>query len=337
MAIYYVRQTGNDANSGLSPALAWRTLNKALGAAGIADTTVANTVYIGAGVYRETVTVGMTNATAEQSFIGDVDGSKTGDAGEIQMTSYIINDRSLPSTTIVMDLSGRDFLTFKNIIFISMVTSSSNGVIAANTSTDIKFLKCCFFGTANTVSGGINITVNFGVSANWLIDSCIFIISSSSSNRPAINVALTTGNGNDYNANIRIKNCLHIGGCFVAVSSIGSSNQEGGGVIIENCNIMGMSTATFPIISTVTNRVGGSNFKYPVQVFNCYIFGGSTGVNASELGNIIENHNIIHTITPRSNVLIGQNTISNTSMSPLLEFGQSFLYNLKPRPFGIPL
>ena len=62
MTTYYVRTTGNNASAGTSPATAWATLTKALGASGIAS---GDTVYVGAGTYRETVTVAMTSPTAE--------------------------------------------------------------------------------------------------------------------------------------------------------------------------------------------------------------------------------------------------------------------------------
>ena len=69
MATYYVRKTGSDSNAGTSAGAAWLTIGKALGASGIAS---GDTVYIGAGVYREAVTVNMTSATAETKVIGDV-------------------------------------------------------------------------------------------------------------------------------------------------------------------------------------------------------------------------------------------------------------------------
>jgi hypothetical protein len=70
MATYYVRPDGNNANAGTGPATnqAWQTLTKALGATGIAS---GDTVYIAPGSYNESVTIGMTSATATTSVIGD--------------------------------------------------------------------------------------------------------------------------------------------------------------------------------------------------------------------------------------------------------------------------
>ena len=85
MATYYVRRSGNDASAGTSAGAAWATIGKALGASGIAS---GDTVYIGAGIYREAVTVGFT-PSGTTSVIGDVDGAKTGDAGEVRWTGMV--------------------------------------------------------------------------------------------------------------------------------------------------------------------------------------------------------------------------------------------------------
>ncbi|MHC4979393.1 MAG: right-handed parallel beta-helix repeat-containing protein, partial [Planctomycetota bacterium] len=79
---YYVRATGSDAADGLSPASAWLTVDKA------ADTMVAGDwVYVGAGVYDEQVTPTNDGTAAEPiRFVADTDGSKTGDAGTVEIT-----------------------------------------------------------------------------------------------------------------------------------------------------------------------------------------------------------------------------------------------------------
>ena len=80
-ATYYVRKTGNDNNSGTSPAAAWLTLGKA------AQTLVAgDTVYVGAGVYTQSF-VPLNDGTASTPirFIADSSGAMTGDAGNVEI------------------------------------------------------------------------------------------------------------------------------------------------------------------------------------------------------------------------------------------------------------
>ena len=85
MAIYYVRASmGNDGNTGLSPAQAWLTVDKAAN-----EVAAADIVYIGAGVYRERVVM-VTSGTSGNviSYIGDIDGVQTGDAGSVVISSH---------------------------------------------------------------------------------------------------------------------------------------------------------------------------------------------------------------------------------------------------------
>ena len=112
MATYYVRKTGSDSNAGTSAGAAWLTIGKALGASGISS---GDTVYIGAGTYREIVTVNMTSATAETKIIGDVDGSQTGDAGEVIWTAHVTDDVTVPSSAYPLVANGRDFITIQKL------------------------------------------------------------------------------------------------------------------------------------------------------------------------------------------------------------------------------
>lgn len=78
-AVYYVRQSGSDTNNGLSKNHAFRTIQKAI------QTASGNTkIYIGAGEYAEAVARSF-NSSNRGTFelIGDTDGKKTGDAGQV--------------------------------------------------------------------------------------------------------------------------------------------------------------------------------------------------------------------------------------------------------------
>jgi parallel beta-helix repeat protein len=83
-ATYYVRQTvGDDANDGLSPERAWRSVSRLSRAMQAGDT-----AYVGPGLYREQVTV-MNGGTPDQRvvFIADTTGQHTGDPpGTVMLT-----------------------------------------------------------------------------------------------------------------------------------------------------------------------------------------------------------------------------------------------------------
>jgi hypothetical protein len=98
---YHVRTTGSDAADGLSALTAWQTIDKA------ADTLVAGDwVYVGAGVYDEQVSPASDGTAADPiRFIADTDGSRTGDAGTVEIT-----DSS--GTLDVLTLTGNDYYEF---------------------------------------------------------------------------------------------------------------------------------------------------------------------------------------------------------------------------------
>lgn len=235
MATYYVRKTGSDAAAGTSAGAAWQTIGKALGAAGIAS---GDTVYIGAGTYREVVTVAMTSATVETLVIGDMDGSHTGDAGEVIWTAYLTNDTTAPSATATLDLNGKNFLTFRRL---TMVAGTGRVVTTGTGIHDVKFQDCYVLGHPSNTSNTIALLAAFGVAANITIERCWI----RESRGVGINVVLTTGVGSDYDANIVIRNCLiemYTATSAIQVGSSGTSAQEGGGVYVYNCTILSVPT-----------------------------------------------------------------------------------------------
>jgi hypothetical protein len=67
MTTYYVRKSGNDSNGGTDPDTdAWLTIDKAANTVAAADT-----VYVGAGVYRELVTMDTPGSSGSQKVMPD--------------------------------------------------------------------------------------------------------------------------------------------------------------------------------------------------------------------------------------------------------------------------
>lgn len=322
MTTYYVRRTGSDAAAGTSAGAAWATIGKALGASGIAS---GDTVYIGAGIYRESVTVAMTSATVETKVVGDITGQYTGDAGEIVWTNYTTSDHVAAVTTAPLILSARDYLTFQNITFVSGSTAPC--INAASGSTNINFSVCTFL---SYVSGnGISFTNAYGVSGTLSIDRCIFFVLRGI----GINITLASGSGADYDVNTTIKNCLVMGAVTgassgIVVTSSGTSANYGGGVDILNCTIISAGTG----VTTTTARI---SLTYPCTLNNCIIM-ANTGIVANTSGQLIENYNFLFANTLRTNVTAGAQSISDNTTVPLFDVGQSFLYGKPPLPFMSP-
>lgn len=121
MANIYVRKSGNDSNDGSTPALAKLTIASAITAASSGDS-----IYIGAGIYREPEA---DISSKNLYFYGDPTGSNTGDAGEVIWTgmnstdtdynNYTDGGRALfqsvgSSTTIGITVKNITFQKFRN-------------------------------------------------------------------------------------------------------------------------------------------------------------------------------------------------------------------------------
>ena len=317
----YVRKTGLDSNGGTSPVDAWLTIGKALTT--VADNTI---VYVGAGVYREVVTVTVTPSLGV-SVIGDVDGSKTGDAGIVQWTAYLTNDKTAPSSTSLLNLNGKSNLAFRNLL---LVSGNQAVVTAAATSSSITFTDCSFVQGFTAATAMVGITGAYNTPLNWLFDRCLF----SNSNKDFITVTLTTGVGTDYDANVLVQNSVFVGSLGIACNVVNSGTlaNKGGGVRVRNClgvGALGMKT-TASQLSTV----------YPCAVTNSAFLmlgNGGTCLNAGTAGQIVEDFNLIQGVTPRTNVTIGPHSISDGSYAPLIHFGQELQAGMFGRPFGEPM
>lgn len=336
MTTYYVDFTnGNDANNGLGPDAShatnkpWKTIGKALGAAGIAS---GDTVYLAPGTYRETVTVAMASAVAETLISGDpanAQGFKTAAgvrvaAGDVIWTAYTTNDTTAPAATL-LNLAGRDFLTFENIIFVG----GTNCIVAtATNSVNITLRQCTLLpGAVGPTTALVNYTGLADVASNWTIDRCIFAGSGSQ----GIQIILPTSGVADYDSNFLIRNCVFIGLFTTAINatSSGALANKGGGVDVLNCTIWGAPT------SGVATPSANMSTSIPCTVYNSIIIAG-TALNANTSGQIVEDYNRLWATTARTNVSAGANSIATNAHALLVEVGQAVLMGRSIRPFLTP-
>lgn len=320
MATYYVRKTGSDAAAGTSAGAAWATFGKLLGAAGMAS---GDTAYVGAGVYREAVTVAMTSATVTTSIIGDVDGKQTGDAGEVRLAGQL-----LPKTAaagIALTLAGRDFLSFSNIVFVGAGGTSAIHGDTVN-SVNITFTDCAMFNGDPNVGNGepIRATFSADVACNWLIDRCIIVSLGSQS---GILLTLTRSAVADYDVKFLVQNSVIVSSANgVSISSTGASAFFGGGVDVLNCTIFSGGGNCI--------RANDANLSttIPCTIYNSLCFGG---VRAATTGQVLEDYNILYGPL-RINVAVGTHSVSDQSYETGVSFGQERIWGGQIRPFLSP-
>jgi hypothetical protein len=341
MATYYVRKTGSDSNAGTSAGAAWLTIGKALGATGIAS---GDTVYVGAGVYRENVTVNMTSATAETKVVADVEGEFTGDAGEVRWTAYTTNDKTSP-TTGTLSLNGRDYLTFQRFV---MVGGSASCISAATTvSTNIKVQDCTLIsGTGATAEDRLILWDNAaGEAANWTVERCVFV----GTYGAYIKFDSLTVGSSDYDLAFTIRNCLFVGSAFtdgftagppvIHATSGGGGSGSGkpGGIIVQNCTSLVGGYAFVGIdASTGTTTANGFSTSTPCRAVNNIILAGTYALASATSGQLVEDYNMLVGNTNRLNVTAGSNSKTDNDYSLLLNFGQHVQQKRLPRVFGMP-
>lgn len=271
MATYYVGAGGNNSNDGLSWAQRKLTLN------GAEDIPVAagDTVYVGAGTYRETLTCDVSGSSGSPiSYIGDYDGSHTDGVGGVVRITGSDNDQTVTRSRCILCL--KNYRTFMGFV---IDAASGAGIYTADTDiTDMTVEKCYF---ANNMTGVTNAN---RISVNFTARNCFFTNHVRSISFGSV--------GDDTNG--LIENCLFVGGSHF---SEGTIRLKHGGFTIKNCTFY----ANYTCILADTLTAGQT-----ITVNNCNFYEGRTGIQAITAGNIIEDYNNIWKMEiARSNVTAG--------------------------------
>jgi hypothetical protein len=345
VTVYYADfVNGNDADNGLGPDAShgsnrpWKTIAKALGAAGISS---GDTVYLSpAGPFREVVTVAMTSAVAETFVLGDPwnsQGFRTAGGvlvspGRVEWTAFLTNDTTAPSTTTLLNLAGRDFLTFRNLVMVGANNGTASCVNATTTApTNIEFEDVAFIPYFNDQV--IAATTTFGVPFVWRINRCYF--------GPTLNTSCIGFNapsgaaGADYDVDVEITNCLFLvsgAGQSINLNASTVNTFNPGGCYIRNC--------TFVDSRAILTDADWST-SIPAEITNCAVFGlSNTGIGGGATGNVFEDWNLVYATTPiDADVTSGGNSVTDASYAALFNFfnADRIWGAPEPRPWMEPL
>ena len=305
MATYYVRKTGLDTAMVAQPRRPPGSLSvRPSAASGIAS---GDTLYIGAGIYRETVSVAMTSPSVATSIYGDVDGAKTGDSGEVIITAYTTSDTAAPTTTQTLNLNGRSYLNFYNLTVIG-ANCYGSFLTAYSGETNWSFNKCAFYAYAG--NAGAALFTNGGTSANAGFNDCLFEANGGS----GIEMYPTLWSGADYDVGYTWKRCRFSGSAgqsvyFGSVSGTGAGKPGGG--LFQECNFESGQTAL---------RVDSASYSTSVtaKIYNSIIKNGqAVSIYANTAGQVVEDYNLVMGAGARTNVTAGTNSKTMASCAPM--------------------
>ena len=279
MTTYYVGSGGNNSNNGLS----WANRKLTLNGAEDIPVVAGDTVYVGAGLYREMLTCDVSGSSgAPITYIGDYTGANTdGIGGVVRWTTT--NDDIVSTRNICVKMEGRNYRTFEGFSYDGPTSIYSCFWVQSN-SVDHLTIRNSLFEHTNAIR-----SYQTALITNMLLENCVAL---------DVSGLYTEGAVQDNCGNL-IQNCLIIG----AGSAI---DVKSGGTLVKNC--MSIGTNKFVVVSSTLNS------GQVVTVNNCIIlFNINYALSANTLGNLVEDYNVCPS---RNNVAVGNNS---TSQMPLLD------------------
>lgn len=237
MTTYYVRVSGNDGSAGTSAATAFLTIDKARSVMSAGDVT-----YVGAGVYRELVTLSASGSSGSQiSFIADVTGTQTGDAGLVAITAFDSEVDGQIARAACFNMNGKEFITIRGFTMLADKCIYDNALAGNRAYEGVIIEDCALLGTTYS----IDLTLNNGAtpaSANGLIIRncrCTLIFIRHTNNASAhTNVKMTIENC-ECHSQFSGSNTT----ACISLSGTGSNTFSIGGITIANCSCYGRTNA----------------------------------------------------------------------------------------------
>jgi hypothetical protein len=288
MTIRYVGPGGSDVNSGLTWALRKLTLN------GVEDTPVVagDTIYIGPGTYRETLTVDVSGTAGNvTTYIGDYTGANTDGIGGIVRVTGSDNDQTATRANCVV-ASSKNYRTFSGIVF----DTCTGSLLSLTSITQTTFQNCFFMYPA--------------VSSN-----CIYCAGASQATLTISNCFIYGGPGAasiNFTHTSVVDACSHsVQNCVFLCGSAAVYSVRVGGITVKNCTVYASRSSAFQVATALT---AGQT----MTVNNCIIQGCNVALSATVTTEFVENYNnLFANVTNRTNVDVGANSLA---YPPLLDF-----------------
>lgn len=290
---YVATDIGNDTYNGLAPV--YNGVNgpkKTLSAMEGTPVAAGDLVHVKAGVYRETLTVGVSGTVGNPiEYRGDYLGLIwPGAGGVVRWTGSNDDINAVRANCITQSVTGRDYRTFTNFVF-DLPAFTGGALIFTNGLTGANWIiqKCSFY--VHIAVPYINLT-HIG-NLNWLIDRCFFYGAGGSSASIQFNPGAQVSNAGHV-----VQNCIWMGGGR-AVITFGM-----GGILVKNCIANGLLNAGFYVASALP--VGQT-----MQVYDSLIVGSTYGMRGAVLGDLVENYNtFVGNVIDRDIVNVGANSVA---------------------------
>jgi len=282
MTIYYVGPGGNDGNSGLTWALRKLTINGAEDVPVVAG----DIIYVGPGVYRETLTVDVSGGAGNHIvYIADVTGENTDDVGGIVRITGSDNDQTV-TRAYCINASSKNYRTFRGFF----IDTTTNWMININ-------------GCNNWILEDFNIQGGDHTNAYFFIQNdCSSII-----------IRRCYFNGGHYS------------GKFVQFYDA-AAQRDSTDCLVENCIFDGMATGIHTTRYggiTIKYCIFRHNFVavrlaialnpgQTVNAYNCILYGDQNGFHSDPaVGDLIEDYNTIFVESvARNNVATGSHSVA---------------------------
>jgi len=301
MTTYYVGPGGSDSNNGQS----WANRKLTLNGAEDIPVSAGDTVYVGPGTYRESLTLDVSGSSGQPiTYVGDVTGEYTdGVGGEVRITGSNDDKTETRSEGILVNNVTRDYRTFRGLRF--DMHSTANIRFVSTYGCDNWIIEDCVFTPSVNAQDAISFPASIPAGETITIRRCLF---------NTMNTAIYLWAVSERSISMTIENCVFLINTYNAIDT-----TRVYGMTFKNCSFLAASQigglgGDAIDVSFVTS--GNQIYFYNCIIYKCRYFTDNTNT-------IIEDHTFYVPNTTdaacRFNVSKGSNSITrNILIAPQL-------------------